>query len=143
VSAPDNPQAFPYLDESCGLLALRQPGMTLRDYFAVHADQPGVSEIASAANMQSDGFHIWPANEPITEKQVFNVWWNLLPLGERLSLSAKVRFAMADAMLAERAKVKAAETEMQHVAYYDEGAFHWTSGIAPRDCELFAPKVNA
>lgn len=27
---------------------------------------------------------------------------------------------------------------MQHVAYYDEGAFHWMSGIAPRDCELFA-----
>ena len=31
---------------------------------------------------------------------------------------------------------------MQHVAYYDEGAFHWMSGIAPRDCELFAARVQ-
>jgi hypothetical protein len=29
--------------------------------------------------------------------------------------------------------------KMQHVAYFDEGAFHWMSGIAPRDCELYAP----
>jgi len=27
---------------------------------------------------------------------------------------------------------------LQHVAYYDEGAFHWMSGIAPRNCELYA-----
>tara|TARA_Y100001933_G_scaffold90783_2_gene91768 strand:- start:1003 stop:1350 length:348 start_codon:yes stop_codon:yes gene_type:complete len=25
----------------------------------------------------------------------------------------------------------------RHVAYYDEGQFHWVSGIAPRDCELY------
>lgn len=31
-----------------------------------------------------------------------------------------------------------AAAKMQHVAYYDEGQFHWMSGIAPRDCELFA-----
>lgn len=35
-----------------------------------------------------------------------------------------------------------AET-LQHVAYYDEGQFHWMSGIAPRDCELFAAPVKA
>lgn len=28
---------------------------------------------------------------------------------------------------------------MQHAAYFDEGEFHWMSGIAPRDCELFSP----
>lgn len=27
---------------------------------------------------------------------------------------------------------------MQHVAYFDEGAFQWMSGIKPRDCELYA-----
>ena len=26
----------------------------------------------------------------------------------------------------------------QHVAYYDAGKFHWMSGHAPRDCELYA-----
>lgn len=25
----------------------------------------------------------------------------------------------------------------RHVAYHDEGQFHWVSGIAPRDCELY------
>lgn len=39
---------------------------------------------------------------------------------------------IADCILKRQAPVK-----MQHVAYYDEGAFHWMSGIAPRDCELF------
>lgn len=28
----------------------------------------------------------------------------------------------------------------QHVAYYEEGQFHWVSGIAPRDCELYQLK---
>lgn len=31
--------------------------------------------------------------------------------------------------------------KLQHVAYFDEGAFHWMSGIAPRDCELYAGPV--
>jgi hypothetical protein len=37
MSAPDNPQAFPCLDESCGMLTLREPGMTLRDWIAGQA----------------------------------------------------------------------------------------------------------
>jgi len=32
---------------------------------------------------------------------------------------------------------KAAQ-KWQHVAYFDEGQFHWMSGIRPRDCELYA-----
>jgi len=32
-------------------------------------------------------------------------------------------------------------SDMQHVAYFDEGEFHWMSGIAPRDCELFAARA--
>lgn len=30
----------------------------------------------------------------------------------------------------------------QHVAYFDEGAFQWMSGIAPRECELFALRTQ-
>jgi len=30
------------------------------------------------------------------------------------------------------------QEKLQHVAYFDEGQFHWMSGIAPRDCELYA-----
>lgn len=33
----DNPQAYPCLDSSCGELSLREPDMTLRDYFAGQA----------------------------------------------------------------------------------------------------------
>lgn len=33
----DNPQAYPCLDSSCGELSMRDPGMTLRDYFAGQA----------------------------------------------------------------------------------------------------------
>lgn len=53
------------------------------------------------------------------------------------SWAAERAYQIADAMLAERNKAKP-EKAMQHVAYYDEGQFHWMSGIAPRDCELFA-----
>jgi len=39
--------------------------------------------------------------------------------------------------IAERAAMQES-TQMRHVAYFDEGEFHWLSGHAPRDCELFA-----
>ena len=32
--------------------------------------------------------------------------------------------------------------ELQHVAYYNDGEFYWMSGIAPRDCELFAKRKD-
>lgn len=31
----------------------------------------------------------------------------------------------------------------QHVAYFDDGQFHWMSGIAPRNCELYASLPDA
>lgn len=77
-------------------------GMSLRDYFAVHADQPGVAEIVAVAGGETDGYRV-RFNAGETERK-FNDWWNDLPLADRLSLSARVRYAMADAMLAERAK---------------------------------------
>lgn len=96
----DNPQAFPVaaVGPSDGLFHIE--GMSLRDYFAVHADQPGVSEIVAFAGGETDGFLVKFSAEG--EKVKFNDWWNGLPLPERLELSARVRYGLADAMLAAR-----------------------------------------
>jgi len=97
VSDIENPPAFPRDHRHLG-----HNGMTLRDYFAVHADQPGVSEIVSMAGGETDGFYVMFSAGGTKYK--FTEWWNGLPLEDRLELSARVRYAMADAMLAERAK---------------------------------------
>lgn len=114
MSLPENPSAFPSGDmRGC------EPGygMTLRDYFAAHVD---ISAYAAASTFEEN-----EGRAPtITELAAY---------------IAAIRFAEADAMLAERAKSVEASTEaLQHVAYFDEGEFHWMSGIAPRDCELYA-----
>lgn len=105
MSAPENPFAFPFPEvrdaDGCGIME-GSNGMTLRDYFAVHADQPGVSEIVSMAGGETDGFRV-KFSDGGTEYK-FNEWWNDLPLVDRLDLSARVRYAMADAMLTARAK---------------------------------------
>lgn len=93
-----NPPAFPVQDRA----AWQYAGMTLRDYFAVHADQPGVSEIVAIAGMVWSTNQVWHPSEPNKSIGSFDKWWADVPLSERLSLSAKVRFAMADAMLAAR-----------------------------------------
>jgi hypothetical protein len=99
----DNPPAFPLRGvDNHGFYTPDQIGMTLRDYFAVHADQPGVSEIVSAAGLRTDGYYVLFGDGG--DKQPFNEWWNNIPLHERLELSAIVRFAIADAMLKERSK---------------------------------------
>lgn len=78
------------------------PGMTLRDYFAIHADQPGEAEIVAAAGLcrNKQG---WITCED-GEKRGFNEWYSGLSNEYRFSLYAKVRFQLADAMLAERDK---------------------------------------
>lgn len=50
-------------------------------------------------------------------------------------------YQIADAMLAARVK-PAAEPAMQHVGYFDDGEFHWMSGIKPRSCELYAERAK-
>lgn len=106
---PANPPAFPFEElrnTSSDPLAtprrFQHGGMTLRDYFAVHADQPGVSEIVTMAGGETDGFHVKFSRDG--KEYTFNEWWNDLPLDDRLKLSARVRYALADAMLAERSK---------------------------------------
>ena len=75
-------------------------GMSLRDYFAAHCDQPGVLEIATAAGLHcADNF--WVIN-PSGEKQKFTAWYEALSQSARFELQAKVRFQMADAMIAAR-----------------------------------------
>lgn len=60
------------------------------------------------------------------------------------ALSSALRFAASRAAITaneEKAIMAAfvsASNGLQPVAYFDEGQFHWVSGIAPRDCELFA-----
>lgn len=96
MTAPANPPAFPVQWE----FAANETGMSLRDWFASQADQPGVSEIVSAAGHTTDGF--WVEVSGQAEKLKFNDWWNGLPLSERCLLSSRVRYALADAMLAAR-----------------------------------------
>ena len=93
----DNPPAFPL---SPGDVLYYQEGMSLRDWFASQADQPGVSEIVAMAGHTTDGF--WVEFADCSEKRKFNDWWNDVPLSERCLLSARVRYAMADAMLEAR-----------------------------------------
>lgn len=92
---PENPYAFPLSAGEFG-----EMGMTLRDYFAIHSDQPGVAEIVTAANLTYANHKVWIDEQ--TSLGSFDEWWQSLPQEERLSLYAKVRFAMADALLTER-----------------------------------------
>lgn len=42
-----NPQAYPCLDSNCGELSMRDPGMTLRDWFAGQCDVSAYSPLAA------------------------------------------------------------------------------------------------
>jgi len=79
-----------------------QDGMSLRDYFAVHADQPGYAEIVTHAGLTYGSNQVW--KDAQTSIGTFDSWWRDLPNSERFRLSAEVRYAMADAMLAARAE---------------------------------------
>lgn len=76
-------------------------GLSIRDYFAVHADQPGYAEIVSHAGLTYGSNQVW--KDAQTSIGTFDSWWRDLPNSERFRLSAEVRYAMADAMLKARA----------------------------------------
>jgi hypothetical protein len=80
-------------------------GMTLRDYFAIHGDQPGQLEIASAAGvtLREHCGKKWDDPEAL-KLATWQEWFYSLPQSERYAQYARVRYATADAMLAERAK---------------------------------------
>lgn len=75
-------------------------GMSMRDYFAVHADQPGIAEIVSMYGLTYSANQVW--SDEITSLGTFDAWWRSIPNEERFRLSARVRYAMADAMIAAR-----------------------------------------
>lgn len=81
-------------------------GMSLRDYFAIHANQPGQAEICNLLGWTCDGvnrnvpFHERPSDFKCVN---FSELWNVLTLEEQCAAWAKVRYAMADAMLSARA----------------------------------------
>ncbi len=75
-------------------------GMTLRDYFAVHADQPGYAEIVTHAGLTYAVNQVW--KDAQTSIGTFDMWWRDLPNSERFRLSAEVRYAIAEAMLLAR-----------------------------------------
>jgi hypothetical protein len=75
-------------------------GMTLRDYFAVHSVQPGQGEIAAMAGVVYANGAIWSDSQ--TRIGSFEDWFNSMPIGERLDLFSRVKFAMADAMMKAR-----------------------------------------
>mgnify|MGYP000936458441 CR=1 FL=1 len=76
-------------------------GMSLRDYFAAKADQPGVAEVVTAAGLTCpDGISVWADSN--TRIGTFTQWWGGLTNEDRFALSAKVRFQQADAMLRAR-----------------------------------------
>lgn len=98
----DGGPAFPHVHVRDGRPAEICDGLSLRDYFAAKATQPGVSEIITAAGLReaNDG-------KVICEdgcERTFNFWWRGLTNEYRFQLAAKVRYQEADAMIAERNK---------------------------------------
>lgn len=96
----DGGPAFPCEWDYIGSNRSAANGMTLRDYFAVHSTQPGCSEICALKGLRHQLGAVW--QDADTRIASFDYWWEDLPLDERLLLSARVRYAQADAMLKAR-----------------------------------------
>jgi len=95
---------------------LHEKGLSHRDYAAIHADQPGIAEIVSMAGLTYSNAQVW--SDEKTSLGTFEMWWRTIPNPERFMLSARVRYAMADALLAVKA-----ETDPKHSDYDDDRPF--------------------
>lgn len=62
-------------------------------------------------------------------------WWDSYASARGID-SEHIPYSVEQAYRAGR-EARRAESWQQHVAYFDEGEFHWLSGIAPRNCELY------
>ena len=110
----DGGPAFPIIIEGgvdSGLHADRWDGMSLRDYFAIHSEQPGMAELAEAGGMIWKNHHIfYPTDDPQWMTGMSgDKWWEGLSNKMRFQLWAEVRYAQADAMLVEREKQRGGE----------------------------------
>lgn len=63
--------------------------------------------------------------------------------GGSLNLWAKPFSHYTTPVFAQQPAASDVRDAMQHVAYFDDGKFHWMSGIAARNCELYTPAVHA
>jgi len=72
-----------------------EEGMTLRDYFAAHCDQPGQVEMAENLGWEIDDRGV------VVD---FTKKYAAISQDKRLAAYSKVRYQMADAMLEERKK---------------------------------------
>lgn len=91
--------------DCCGPVCGCGPVISLRDYAAIHVDQPGRVEIMSAAGLtikDAYSFTVTSEGDGSSLTVQFDDWWNGLPQAERFRLYWKVRYGMADAMLAAR-----------------------------------------
>jgi hypothetical protein len=87
-------------------------GMSLRDYFAIHADQPGRLEMSNAAGVLLREHA--PKDLPKEERDAlphWSDWFYTLTQKERYQLYAKVRYQMAGVLLEEREKYPLPTTE--------------------------------
>lgn len=75
-------------------------GMSLRDYFAAHSDQPGQSQIATLLSWRCRGVNGVPYNDP--DALSFDERWGQLTLSEQADAYSRVRYVIADAMLRAR-----------------------------------------
>jgi len=75
-------------------------GMMLRDYMAIHTEQPGMIEVCEAAGLVYKNHQVWSDSD--TTLGSFNDWWSGLESDLRYELNATVRYRVADAMLAKR-----------------------------------------
>lgn len=92
-SKPTGGPAFPIVGSQ---LDVRARGMDLRDYAAIHSTQPGVVELCAAAGVQRNEMgYVLVDGQPWH----FDRWWESLGLELQCQLSAKVRYAQADAMM--------------------------------------------
>lgn len=86
---------------SAGGYPFPEGGMSLRDYMAIHTEQPGVTEICAEAGLVCINGVVWDG--PDKNLGNFSAWWAGLTSHRRYELNAIVRYRVANAMLKERA----------------------------------------
>lgn len=81
-----------------------EPGMTWLDACAMRATQPGMSEICAVAGKSYRAGEVWDG--PHTSLGRFDSWWDSILLDDRMAMFAKVKYAEARAMLAEKRHIE-------------------------------------
>ena len=97
----------------------------LRDYMAVHSSQPGISEIVAMAGLIWRGSRVWKHDE--TSLGSFEDWWESMSLEKRCELSARVRYAQADAMIRVRDESTKPVSGLTEIEEIFDSLFHTLS----------------